>query len=143
MNTETPAAARPACPPERILIVDDEPRVLVALLRALGGRFRVLAATGPEEGLKAALTSGPFAVVVSDLKMPGMDGIEFLSRIQAISPHSVAMILTGHGQVKGANVFRWLAKPCPAAAMSQALSEAIGEYRRNLPREDAVQEIAR
>ena len=61
---------------ERILFVDDEPKVLNAIKRQLVNKFRIDTATGPQEGLKAVSQNGSYAVVVSDLRMPVMDGIQ-------------------------------------------------------------------
>ena len=63
---------------EKILIVDDEPNVLEGLQRVLRKEFNVVAAIGGEEGLTAVAEQGPFAVIVSDMRMPGMDGTQFL-----------------------------------------------------------------
>ena len=65
--------------PEQILFVDDEPNVLAAFERQLRKRFAIATAPGGPEGLEAVKGRGPFAVIVSDLRMPRMDGIEFLS----------------------------------------------------------------
>jgi CheY-like chemotaxis protein len=62
---------------EKILIVDDEPNVLEGLQRVLRKEFNVVAAIGGEAGLKAVAEQGPFAVIVSDMRMPGMDGTQF------------------------------------------------------------------
>ncbi len=120
----------------RILCVDDDRNVLSAYQRHLRKDFRIEAALGPEEGLEAVEKTGPYAVVVSDLKMPGMNGIEFLSRVKEIAPDTVRIMLTGFADMGSAieavnqgNIFRFLSKPCPPAAMSQALNEGVRQYR--------------
>lgn len=121
---------------EKILFVDDEPNILDTFRRALRKRYEVETAQGPEAGLAMVRDQGPFAVVVADLKMPGMDGIELLARVQAASPHTVRIMLTGHADLEAAmaavnegNVFRFLTKPCPAERMAKALDDALAQHR--------------
>ena len=121
---------------EKILLVDDEPRILEALQRALRNEFHIETAQGPEEGLEAVVQRGPFAVVVSDLKMPGMDGIQFLARVKACSPDSSRVMLTGHADLETAiaavnegSILRFLTKPCPAMVLSRTLTAAVDQYR--------------
>jgi len=123
-------------PDERILLVDDEPKILSALQRNLGNRFHLVLAAGAEEGLRAITGSGPYAVVVSDFKMPGMDGVEFLSRVKAVSPETIRIMLTGQASldnavaaVNQANIFRLLSKPCPPIVLSRAIDAALAQHR--------------
>ena len=67
-----------------ILFVDDDPNILAAYKRQLRTQFPVDTAPGGEQGLEEITHRGPYAVVVSDLRMPGMDGIEFLSRVRRV-----------------------------------------------------------
>src|SRR5688572_30779220 len=71
---------------DAILFVDDEANVLEGFKRQLRKEFTLDTAIGPEEGLQAIAERGPFAVVVSDRQMPGMDGVEFLSQVRERSP---------------------------------------------------------
>lgn len=121
---------------ERILFVDDEPNILSTFRRNLHNKFLVDIAVGPEEGLAAIRTKGPYAVVVSDLKMPGMDGITFLERVRDIHPDSIRIILSGQGDFDAAlqavnrgAVFRFLTKPCPQETLITVLKEAFRQYR--------------
>src|ERR1039458_7392095 len=109
---------------EKILLVDDEPRVIEALQRSLRTEFNLQIAEGPENGLRALAHNGPFAVVVSDLRMPGMNGVQFLARVRASSPETIRVMLTGQADMNDAiaainegNIFRFLTKPCPAATL--------------------------
>src|SRR5579862_1435053 len=79
------------------LCVDDDPNVLQALARQYGRRFDILTALGCENGIMALQNGGPFAVVISDLRMPGLDGIRFLSLVNRLSPDTVLIMLTGQG----------------------------------------------
>ena len=67
----------------RVLCVDDEPNLLAALRRSLRGRFEVSLAQSALDALQALEHAGPFAIVITDLCMPGMNGIELLDRIRA------------------------------------------------------------
>jgi CheY-like chemotaxis protein len=79
----------------RILFVDDEPLVLEGLRRSVYREFVVDLAAGPEEGRAKLRSSGRYAVVVSDMRMPRMDGAEFLETVRAVSPDPVRVMLTG------------------------------------------------
>jgi len=121
---------------EKILFVDDELNVLAAYERQLRKQFDVTTMQGGEAGLQAMMVSGPYAVVVSDFRMPNMDGIQFLSRVKEMSPDTVRMILTGYADVQTAidavnegNVFRFLTKPCPPDSLAKAIMAGIEQHR--------------
>lgn len=103
----------------RVLCVDDDADVLVAIIRMVRGDFDVLAANSAQEGLRLLRTSGPFAAIVSDWDMPGMNGIEFLSRVATISPRTARIILTGSTESLAAEAERCRGKrgPFPSKAM--------------------------
>jgi len=121
---------------KKILCVDDDPNVLQALARQHGRRFDLHTAMGCENGIMALKNDGPFAVVISDLRMPGLDGIRFLSLVTQVSPDTVRIMLTGQGDpqseseaVNEGKVFRFLTKPCPPEKLAQALESALEQYR--------------
>lgn len=120
---------------ETILAVDDEPLILSAYQRNLGDRFNILTAEGPQFAL-SALRSGTFAVIITDLKMPGMDGIELLRQARELQPECVRMMISGHADmgdaissVNNAGIFRLLIKPCPADDIALALDAGIAQHR--------------
>jgi response regulator RpfG family c-di-GMP phosphodiesterase len=120
----------------KILLVDDEPRVLLALHRMLSTEFIVDVGTGPEDGLRALAERGPFGVVVSDFQMPGLDGVHFLAAVKDISPDTVRIMLTGQadlnatiGAVNQGSVFRFLTKPCPAMLLARAIEDGLAQHR--------------
>jgi len=120
----------------RILFVDDEPNVLNAIRRQLGSNFKLEMAVGPKEGLAALKKKGPFAVVVSDLRMPLIDGIQFLTKVRDMSPDTVRIMLTGNADLDAAvkavnegNVFRFLTKPCAEKELISVLSVGLEQYR--------------
>lgn len=101
----------------RILCVDDEPGVLRSLHALLRDRFEMWSATHAGEGLALVRQIG-FDVVISDQRMPGMPGTEFLQQVKTLSPHAMRLLLTGHaeftdvlGSVNDSEVFRFIHKP--------------------------------
>jgi response regulator RpfG family c-di-GMP phosphodiesterase len=120
----------------RVLCVDDEPNVLEGLGRNLRRNFDVATAAGPEAGLRKVEQEGPFAVVMSDQRMPGMDGVTFLSRVREISPESTRVLLTGYADTDAAiaavnrgAVFRFLRKPIEPQDLLRALTDAAEQHR--------------
>ena len=120
----------------RVLFVDDEPNVLHAFERQLRRqRLTVDTAVGGEAGLALLATQGPYAVVVSDMRMPGMDGVEVLTRAKDVAPDAVRIMLTGVADQQTAidainegSIFRFLTKPCPANALIRALDAALRQH---------------
>jgi CheY-like chemotaxis protein len=120
----------------KILFVDDEENVLRGFERALRSQVEMDTAVGALEGLAAVTTRGPYAVVVSDLRMPGMNGIEFLSEVRKRSPDTVRLILSGNGDfdsvvasVNEGSIFQFLTKPCPADKLRGVLNTALKQYQ--------------
>lgn len=131
---------------DRILFVDDEPNILTALRRQLYGKFQVDTALGPQAGLEKIRSDGPFAVVVSDLRMPGMDGVQFLAAVHDRSPDTVRVMLTGCADVEAAiaavnegNVFRFLVKPVEPGVLVNALNASIQQYHLVTAERDLLQ----
>ncbi len=121
---------------EKVLCVDDELNILLSLQRQLRKQFHLESALGPEKALAAIERDGPFAVVVSDLQMPGMNGLELLARIKELSPDTVRIMLTGQADLDTAiaavnqgNIFRFLTKPCSAEQLAATLDAAIEQHR--------------
>jgi len=120
----------------RILIVDDDRAVLEGLQRQLQSRFDLTAVTDPKEALKLVVSQEPYAVVVSDQRMPGMDGVTLLYSVRTLAPDTIRVLLTGFGDLDSAiaavnegNIFRFLAKPCPSKTLIRALEAAVEQYR--------------
>ena len=119
-----------------ILFVDDELRILQAFERQLRKRFSIRTAESAQEALKILEVDGPCAVIVSDMWMPGMDGIELLARVKNLYPDTVRIMLTGNADQETAieavncgQIFRFLTKPIPPEALTNSLDLAIREYR--------------
>jgi response regulator RpfG family c-di-GMP phosphodiesterase len=121
---------------ERILFVDDEPNILFAFKRQLRTQFHVETANSGREALLLFSSSEPFAVIVSDLRMPVMDGIQFLTQAKEVAPDSVRVLLTGHADLTTAidainqgDIFRFLTKPCSFEVLKDTLIVALEQYR--------------
>jgi len=135
---------------EKILFVDDDANVLAGYQRQLRKGFQVDTALGGEAGLQAVTQGGPYAVIVSDLRMPGMDGIQFLSRVRDAAPDSVRIMLTGFAELQAAiqavnegNVFRFLTKPCDTETLARALFMGLKQYRLVIAERELLEQTLR
>jgi len=133
---------------DKILLVDDEPKVLAAIKRQLRKKFRFETALSGEEALKVIDEKGPFAVVVSDYKMPGMNGIDFLCKVKTVDPDTVRMMLTGSADMSTAiqavnegSIFQFHPKPCPAETLGQAIKSGIDKYRETTDSQTEMKKI--
>ena len=119
----------------KILFVDDDPEILATLKRTFRRKYLAETALGPLRGLEVAAEHGPYAVVVADLRMPGLDGLEFFTQLKKLSPETVRIMLTGYADLRAAmdavntgHVFRFLAKPCPEEDLADSLAAAAALY---------------
>jgi response regulator RpfG family c-di-GMP phosphodiesterase/predicted Ser/Thr protein kinase len=115
----------------RVLFVDDEERVVNALRAIFRDTYEVETATSGEQAL-ALVRSGKFHVIVSDQRMPGMLGVDFLREAKALSPESVRLLLTGYsdlaaivGSVNDGEVYRFVSKPWNQDDLQQTMGEAV------------------
>lgn len=120
----------------KILLVDDEPLVLGGYERTLHRDFQVDTAVGGELGMQAIHERGPYAVVISDMRMPGMSGAQFLAKARKASPDTVRMLLTGYTDLGAAmeavnegNIFRFLTKPCAKEVLVAAINAGVEQYQ--------------
>lgn len=122
---------------ENILCVDDNSNILAGYKRKLRKQFDIMIAYSGRQGLKMIETKGPFAIVVSDIRMPVMDGIQFMEQVRKLNPDSIRMILTGYADletlidaVNKGFIFKLLMKPCPTETFANALNEGMAQFRR-------------
>lgn len=121
---------------DKVLFVDDEPNILMSYKRMLKKLFSIDTALGSEQGLTKVANDGVFSVVVSDLQMPVMNGLQFLSSVKEINPDCACIILTGKAELQKAidavnqgNIFRFLTKPCDPKTLIAAINDGI-EYNK-------------
>lgn len=134
----------------RVLCVDDEPNVLDGIARHLRRGFDVEIAVGGAAGLAALKERGPFAVLMSDLRMPGMDGVALLTQARQAAPNTVRMLLTGQGDLKSAaaaindgSIFRFLFKPCPPDQLTLAMNAAVDQHRLLVAEKELLEQTLR
>jgi len=120
----------------RILFVDDDPNVLEAYQRGLRKLFQIETALGAERALTMLDAKRPYDVIVSDMRMPGMDGIQLLGKVREHAPDTVRIMLTGFADLQTAveavnegNIFRFLTKPCPPQTLAKALLAGVEQHR--------------
>ena len=119
----------------RILIVDDEAHVVSALMRGMDEEpYLLTGSPGGEEALRL-MEKESFKVVISDEKMPGMDGAQFLSRVKELYPETVRIMLTGHASVEATmravnsgEIYRFFTKPWNETELKLALRSALEKY---------------
>ncbi|MGD0525115.1 MAG: response regulator [Polyangiaceae bacterium] len=114
----------------RILFVDDEPMILKSLAATLRKHFEVISGGSGQAALDILARDPGLRVVVSDYRMPGMDGGVFLAQVRERFPEIVRILLSGAGAAGGiaANpelVFRFLPKPCPRQTLIDTIEEAL------------------
>lgn len=131
-GTTSAASAPGLC----VLCVDDEPQVLEGLRLQLHRHHRVLTAGSGAEALEILGGDQRVAVIVSDMRMPVMDGAAFLRRAREIMPEVPRILLTGQTEMASAiaavnqgQIFGFLTKPCPPTTLIAAVTAAIGRYR--------------
>lgn len=117
---------------ERILLIDDDQSLLDGLKRAHGRRFNLTTFARPVEAIQEMQRNPGYAAVFCDYQMPGINGAACLARIQAISPSTVRVLLTGNNDLDTAidaihrgNIFRFLRKPCDPDVFAKCAQDAL------------------
>lgn len=125
---------------DAILVVDDDSHVLSSFRRQLGDRFNLTTVQSGNEAIdrvqRACEAKKPFAVVICDMRMPGIDGVETLEEIRTVSPNTVRLMLTGNADQQTAidainrgQIFRFYTKPFPLDQLGDGLEAALEQYR--------------
>ena len=134
----------------KVLLVDDDAMILAGLKRKLRNQFRIETALSGEEGLRKIDENGPYAVIVSDYFMPGMNGIEFLCRVKETDPDSVRMMLTGSADMSTAiqavnegSIFQFHPKPCPADTLGKAIQSGVDAYLKTTTHQTQFKKVQR
>ncbi len=120
----------------RVLCVDDEPNVLEGIALNLRRRYEVCKASGGGAGLEILLKDSEIAVIISDMRMPGMSGAVFLAHARKLAPHATRILLTGQADLDSAiaavnegQIFRFLTKPCPPPVLVSVVDAAAEQNR--------------
>lgn len=120
----------------KVLIVDDHESLLSGLRRQFRERYQVTTATSGPDAIEKLSSDEPFAVVISDMRMPEMDGVEFLEILERKSPDTVRMMLTGNADqetavraINSGHIFRFFNKPCDAETLSEGIDAGIQQYK--------------
>lgn len=134
----------------RVLFVDDEPNVLEALKRQLRRRYELETAASGAQALQVLETQAPFSVLVSDMRMPHMDGSQLLALARVRWPDTVRMLLTGYSELEAAvravnegHVFRFLCKPCSPEILQSALDAAVEQHRLRKAEQELLESTLR
>jgi response regulator RpfG family c-di-GMP phosphodiesterase len=134
-------------PKPQILCVDDETRVVEGLALVLRKDYQVEQASSAAEGLKKMSSLSNLAVVISDMRMPGMDGASFLHEVMVRRPDATRILLTGEtgreGAIRAVNegqVFRFLTKPCPIDQLKNAIEAGVVQHRLVIAERGVLQE---
>lgn len=119
----------------RILCVDDEANMLSALRRQMRSKFNIYTAENAMEGLEILKKEDPFHVIISDFRMPQMNGAEFLKKAKEIDPTVTRILLTGEASLQGvqaavndSQIFKILLKPVSAEDLYDAVYGAIEHH---------------
>lgn len=129
----------------KVLIVDDEERFRMTLRKLLAGRGIDAEASGSAEEALGKLAETPYDVVLLDVRMPGMNGIEALAEIKKLGRNLEVIVLTGHASVDVAmeimrrGGYEYLLKPCPIEELIDKIDSA---YERKTAREERLREAA-
>jgi response regulator RpfG family c-di-GMP phosphodiesterase len=120
----------------KVLFVDDEMLLLEGINRQLRREYTLSIASSGQAALETLQREGPFAVVVSDFNMPGMDGVAFLNQVHQQHPDTVLIMLTGRAELDiavnalhHAHIARFLNKPCPKEILQETLNDCLEQYR--------------
>lgn len=132
----------------RVLFVDDEPNVLSAFVRSLrAAPFEVRTALDGPTALEAIRRNGPFAAIVSDLRIPGMDGVSILRQARDLAPDTVRVLLTGQPDLEDAiaainqgSIFRFITKPCPPVVLQKVVEAAVEQHRLLLAERELLEQ---
>jgi response regulator RpfG family c-di-GMP phosphodiesterase len=120
----------------RILLVDDEENILQGYHRVMRHVFEMDVALGGAQALQAMEKHGPYAVVIADMRMPGMSGLDLLTEARFRFPDTTRIMLTGNSDQKTATdavnhgqVFRFLTKPCPPEELELAIRAGLRQHQ--------------
>lgn len=130
-----------------ILYVDDETNNLIVFRSSFFKYFHVLTASSPEEGLRL-LVEHKVQVIITDQRMPGMTGVDFLAKAREVSPNSIKMILTAYSDtdviLKAVNeigIYQFILKPWDTGHLLLSINNAIQKYELSEQNESLIRDL--
>ncbi len=136
----------PALP--RILVVDDEEAILETMTFTFADDYEVYTSSDARSALELLDEKAPFAVVLTDQRMPNMDGVEFLSEVCRRHPSTVRMILTGFSDMQAivqaindGHVYAYISKPWEPDHLKQVMKQAVDHYELTVENERLVVDL--
>jgi two-component system, cell cycle response regulator len=122
----------------RILFVDDDEGILKLFKHQFGKKYSIDLANNADAGLKYLKEKGPYCIIIADLRMPGMNGIDFLEQVKILHPETVRMMLTGNADLETAieainkdSIFRFLTKPIKKEEFIYIIEEGLKKYEED------------
>lgn len=119
-----------------ILIVDDQQEILNSLRRIFQREYNVLTASDGNDGLQL-LQQQQVKVILSDQRMPGMDGVTFLKKANEIQPHAIRIMITGYADIEAsinavneAKIYQYVSKPFEPDELKLVVKSAVDRYNR-------------
>jgi diguanylate cyclase (GGDEF)-like protein len=129
----------------KILIVDDDIGILQGFRRALRGSFQIEIASSAYAALEEIKRNGPYAVIITDMMMPGLNGIDLLKKLEIIEPNAVKIMLSGNNSQKTAidainigKVYKFLSKPINSTYLKEVISAALDQFNQELLRQEDI-----
>jgi two-component system, cell cycle response regulator len=124
---------------EKILYVDDDEKIIKTLKNQLDEKYNVDYFANPINALKSITQDNFYAVVIADMKMPGLDGINFLEKVKRKSPQTTRIMITGNAEldiaidaINKGQIFKFLTKPCLKQDLINTIEQAIKNYRNRM-----------
>lgn len=119
----------------RLLLVDDEPDIIEGISRRLRHDFEIFSANDGAHALRVLEEQGEMHIMISDMRMPVMDGATLLAEAYKIYPDMIRILLTGQADLESAvsavnegQIFRFLLKPCPGELLRAQLKAALRQH---------------
>ena len=124
---------------EKILFVDDDEKFLNLYEKKFSNKYEIHTAKDAKSAIKMLNHNDSFAVIIADMFMPEINGIEFLEKVKDKSPDSIRIIITGECNldiaiqaINRGNVFHFLTKPCTKEEIKSILDSGIEKYKETV-----------
>jgi YesN/AraC family two-component response regulator len=135
--------------PLRILCVDDEENVLHSLKRVfLDSKYEMLSATSGNDGLSILRSVTPIQVIISDYRMPGMNGVDFLCAVRDLCPDTIRIILSGYADVSAvvsaineSRIYKFISKPWNDDELRMTIAGAFEQYGLKIQNRRLTEEL--